>query len=190
MRGISSIENDYSYERLFDDYFLTCSTRTKHSLQSVQRFQQTEPGKTEPISHFHKLAKNGICKTLRAGTPRNRGAFTSPRPIHPVTPRCITIREAARLHSYPDWFRFHLTKWHGFRQIGNSVPPLLAKAIATEIIRALAIIPIKPQQTQQLGDNDLLELNMSQAAEKFGVSENVIEPRKRREGGKRERGEK
>ncbi len=188
LRGISSIENDYSYERLFDNYFLTCSTRTKHSLQSIKRFQETEPGKTEPVSHFHKLAANGICKTLRAGTPRNRGSFTSPRPIHPKTPRCITVREAARLHSYPDWFRFHLTKWHGFRQIGNSVPPLLAKAIATEIIQALEIIPVKPEQRQPLGDDSLLQLNMSQAAERFGVAENIIERRKRKPKGEGERG--
>jgi DNA (cytosine-5)-methyltransferase 1 len=180
LRGISSIQNDYGYVRLFDDYFLTCSTRTKHSLQSIKRFQETEPGKIEPVSHFHKLAANGICKTLRAGTPRNRGSFTSPRPIHPKTPRCITVREAARLHSYPDWFRFHLTKWHGFRQIGNSVPPILAKAVATEIIHALEILPVKPQKRQALGDDNLLQLNMSQAAERFGVAENIIERRRRK----------
>ncbi|MEM6755076.1 MAG: DNA cytosine methyltransferase, partial [Cyanobacteria bacterium P01_C01_bin.38] len=195
LRGISPIENDYSYERLFDAYFLTCSTRTKHSAQSIARFEQTQPGKTEPVSRFHKLAANGISKTLRAGTPRNRGAFTSPRPIHPKTPRCITVREAARLHSYPDWFRFHLTKWHGFRQIGNSVPPLLAKAIATQIIHALEIVPAKPVVTRELGDSNLLQLNMSQAAEKFGVAQNIIEPRKRNrdkkgvEGGEGEEGE-
>lgn len=188
LRGISSTKNDYSYERLFDAFFLTCSTRTKHSLQSIARFEQTKPGKTESVSHFYKLKKNGVCNTLRAGTPSNRGAFTSPRPIHPVTPRCITVREAARLHSYPDWFRFHLTKWHGFRQIGNSVPPLLAKAIATEIIYALGITPIKPEQTQPLGDDALLKLNMSQAAEKFGVDENIIEPRKRKKKGDGEMG--
>lgn len=185
LRGILPIENDYSYERLFDNYFLTCSTRTKHSQQSIERFQKTEPGKTEPVSHFHKLARYGVCNTLRAGTPSNRGAFTSPRPIHPITPRCITVREAARLHSYPDWFRFHVTKWHGFRQIGNSVPPLLAKAIATEIIRILEIVPVKPTNARELGDDSLLQLNMSQAAERFAVAENIIEPRKRK---KRERG--
>ena len=189
LRGLSSLENDYSYERLFDSYFLTSSNRTKHSPQSVKRFDQTEPGKTEPISHFHKLDANGICKTLRAGTPRNRGAFTSPRPIHPVTPRCITVREAARLHSYPDWFRFHLTKWHGFRQIGNSVPPLLARAIGAEIIYALGIIPVKPQQTRKLGDDSLLQLNMSQAAARFGVDENIIERRKRKKGEKGRKGD-
>ncbi len=179
LRGFSSIENNYSYQRLFNCSYLTSSTRTKHSSQSIARFQQTEPGKSEPVSHFYKLAIDGVCNTLRAGTPSNRGAFTSPRPIHPITPRCITVREAARLHSYPDWFRFHVTKWHGFRQIGNSVPPFLAKAVATEIIRALQINPVKSQQIQQLGDDSLLQLNMSQAAKRFGVAENIIEPRKR-----------
>ncbi|MEA5597151.1 DNA cytosine methyltransferase [Rivularia sp. UHCC 0363] len=180
LRGFLLIENDYSYQRSFNYSYLTSSTRTKHSSQSRQRFQQTEPGKSEPVSHFYKLAIDGVCNTLRAGTPSNRGAFTSPRPIHPITPRCITVREAARLHSYPDWFRFHITKWHGFRQIGNSVPPFLAKAVATEIIRTLEIIPVKPQQIQQLGDDSLLQLNMSQAAAKFGVSAHIIEPRIRR----------
>ncbi|MFM7369406.1 MAG: DNA cytosine methyltransferase [Sphaerospermopsis kisseleviana] len=51
----------------------------------------------------------------------------------------MTVREAARLHSFPDWFRFHPTKWHGFRQIGNSVPPLLAQAVAAEIIKVLNV---------------------------------------------------
>ncbi|WP_458020251.1 DNA cytosine methyltransferase, partial [Klebsiella pneumoniae] len=78
------------------------------------------PDTVEPISRFKKLSMNGLCNTLRAGTASDRGAFTSPRPIHPIYPRVITVREAARLHSYPDWFRFHVTKWHGFRQVGNS----------------------------------------------------------------------
>lgn len=39
-----------------------------------------------------------------------RGSFMAPRPIHPTRPRVISPREAARLHSFPDWFRFHVTK--------------------------------------------------------------------------------
>ncbi|MCX7595617.1 MAG: DNA cytosine methyltransferase [Fischerella sp.] len=179
LRGLDFDRDDYCYERLFDSRILTSCIRTRHNTESMLRFQATIPGKVEPISRFHKLDKNGICNTLRAGTARNRGAFTSPRPIHPVSPRCITVREAARLHSYPDWFRFHVTKWHGFRQVGNSVPPLLAKAIAVEIIRALGVIPVKPQQKMHLGNESLLKLNMSQAARRYGVSVDVIQPRKR-----------
>jgi len=181
LRYPCAIDNDYSYQRQHDLRILTSSLRTEHSLASRIRFESTPPGKAEPISRFHKLDFEGICNTLRAGTPSNRGAFTSPRPIHPFLPRCITVREAARLHSYPDWFRFHVTKWHGFRQIGNSVPPLLAKAVATEIINALGVTPIQPNNKQQLGEHKLLELNMSQSSQIYNVAPHVIEPRMRKE---------
>jgi len=180
LRGLCSIENDYSYERRYDSRMLTSSLRTKHTLTSIKRFESTSAGKTEPISRFYKLDPEGVCNTLRAGTASNRGAFTSARPIHPFMPRCITVREAARLHSYPDWFRFHVTKWHGFRQIGNSVPPFLAKAVASEIIKTLDIKPYKPAIIQNLGDVSLLTLDMSAAAKYFGVNRHTIERRTRK----------
>lgn len=179
LRGLFPREGDYSYERLFDPRILTSSLRTNHSVESIARFSATNPGEIEPISRFYKLSPQGICNTLRAGTASNRGSFTAPRPIHPLNSRCITVREAARLHSYPDWFRFHMTKWHGFRQIGNSVPPLLAKAVATEIVRALGVVAAKPKAKFALGDDNLLQLNMSQAAHLYGVPAHVIEPRTR-----------
>jgi DNA (cytosine-5)-methyltransferase 1 len=154
----------------------------------MDRFASTPHGKIESISRFHKLDPDGLCNTLRAGTPSNKGAFTSPRPIHPFIPRCITVREAARLHSYPDWFRFHPTKWHGFRQIGNSVPPLLAQAVAEEIIKFLDIkssdsakvTKTIPQGIKDLGNISLLTLDMSAAAKYFGANPHVIEPRTRK----------
>jgi DNA (cytosine-5)-methyltransferase 1 len=51
--------------------------------------------------------------------------------------RTISVREAARLQSFPDGFMFCGTMNPAFRQIGNAVPPLMAKAIASEIISAL-----------------------------------------------------
>ncbi|MUG97952.1 DNA (cytosine-5-)-methyltransferase [Scytonema sp. UIC 10036] len=179
LRGFAPANNDYSYPRQYDPRILTSSLRTKHSLESIKRFEATPYGKTEPVSRFLKLDPEGICNTLRAGTPSNRGAFTSPRPIHPFTPRCITVREAARLHSYPDWFRFHTTKWHGFRQVGNSVPPLLAQAVASEIIKTLGLVPEKPLILQKLGNKNLLMFDMSEAARYYGVDPHIIEPRNR-----------
>lgn len=180
LRGFVTVKDNFSYPRIFDQNLLTCSLRSRHSPTSTARFEATEWGKTEKISRFHKLHPQGLCNTLRAGTPSNRGAFTSPRPIHPYTPRCITVREAARLHSYPDWFRFQGTKWHGFRQVGNSVPPLLAKAVAGEIIKFLGIIPSQPTEKKKLGNEGLLYLNISQAAKHYNVDRHVIEPRKRK----------
>ncbi|MBD2504334.1 DNA cytosine methyltransferase [Anabaena azotica] len=169
LRNINSLADDYSYDRLFDSRLLSSSLRTKHSQATIERFAATVPGEREPVSRFYKLHPAGVCNTLRAGTDKYRGSFTSPRPIHPFTSRCITVREAARLHSYPDWFRFHITKWHGFRQVGNSVPPLLAKAVAAEIIHKLNISPIKPSISYELGAEKLLQLNISQAAQKYGL---------------------
>ena len=76
----------------------------------------------------------------------------------------------ARLHGFPDWFRFHVTKWHGARQIGNAVPLPLARAIAAKMIQALDIAPNKPPETLSLGDPELLTLDLSQAAARFGIT--------------------
>ncbi|MGA7968060.1 MAG: DNA cytosine methyltransferase [Terriglobales bacterium] len=160
---------------------LTSSLRTIHTPESQKRFTRTHHGCVEEVSRFLKLDPDGYCNTLRAGTASDRGAFTSPRPIHPHTPRCITVREAARLHSYPDWFRFHVTKWHGFRQIGNSVPPLLGRAVALQVAAALprALRPTPTNAIPHLGDPDLLSLSMSEAAERYGVASDVVPRRKR-----------
>ena len=170
---------NFGYERCFNRNFLTSSRRTEHSELSRSRFEAAPQGQTEPHSRFFKLAWNGLSNTLRAGTDSARGAFTSPRPIHPEYPRVITVREAARIHSYPDWFRFNKTKWHGFREIGNSVPPLLARAVGTSIINALGIIPNHPTKIIELKSEKLLEFDMSAAAAYFSVSRNVIAQRTR-----------
>jgi DNA (cytosine-5)-methyltransferase 1 len=177
LRGITPDPQDFSYPRSFDRAYLTSSIRTKHSDIARERFLGTAPGKTEPHSRFRKLDPTGLCNTLRAGTDSARGAFTSPRPIHPFLPRLITVREAARLHSYPDWFRFHATKWHGCRQIGNSVPPLLGRAVASAILQAMQVSPQRPTEMLPLGAVGLLNLKMSGAAQYFGVARDVIPQR-------------
>jgi DNA (cytosine-5)-methyltransferase 1 len=166
-----------SYRREWRPDILTSSARTEHSDISRRRFLETPQGKAEPISRFFKLSGNGVCNTLRAGTDGSRGAFTSPRPIHHKFARCITVREMARLHGFPDWFRFNVTKWHGARQIGNSVPPPLARAVARQIIGALAIKPTAPGEVLRLGDELLLHFDLSGAAAHFGIEA----PRQRRD---------
>ena len=179
LRGLVRDPLDYSRSRPFDEKLLTSSTRTVHTAASVERFAATLPGETESISRFLRLHPEGICNTLRAGTASDRGAHTSPRPIHPLLPRVITVREAARLHGYPDWFRFHATKWHGFRQIGNSVPPPLAKAVAASLLRADGVKPKHGKEVEP-GDVRLLNLTASQAERHFGILERVIPQRNRK----------
>lgn len=184
LRGLMDDDKDFGYKREFDRDQLTASMRTVHTELSQRRFLDAPQGETEPHSRFFKLAWGGQSNTLRAGTDSARGGFTSPRPIHPVLPRVITVREGARIHSYPDWFRFHKTKWHGFREIGNSVPPLLARAVGSSVMKALGVKPKKPIATLKPGNELLLSFDMSEAANHFGVSRNVIAQRKRKRNGK------
>ena len=55
--------------------------------------------------------------------------------IHPLQNRSISVREAARLQSFPDRFIFHAPMTRMFQLVGNSVPPLLAEAIAKPIVK-------------------------------------------------------
>ena len=110
---------------------------TQHSLKVIERFRRVPQGKTDEVSRCVRLKWDSAAPTLRAGTGPDKGSFQSVRPLHPVRPRVITIREAARLQGFPDWFDFHVTKWHSFRMIGNSVSPIMAEVllrfIATKI---------------------------------------------------------
>lgn len=159
----------FGYVRNWSPGELTSSARTVHTEISKRRFTETPPGSVEPVSRFYRLSPTGLSNTLRAGTDGARGAFTSPRPIHYSHPRCVTVREMARLHGYPDWFRFHATKWHGARQIGNSVPPPLARAVATSVHNALGVEAKRGERSLALGDEALLYLELGQAAQHFNV---------------------
>jgi DNA (cytosine-5)-methyltransferase 1 len=159
----------FGIPRRWNEHLLTSSMRTIHTAISRRRFETTKWGKVEPISRFLKLDPIGMSNTLRAGTDTARGAFTSPRPIHFRYSRCITVREMARLHGFPDWFRFHVTKWHGARQVGNSVPPPLARAIAQQVMASSGLIPKLPDDVLDLGDADLLSMDMGQAAKYWRV---------------------
>jgi len=170
MRCLGSDAWHHGYWREWDPHLMTASLRTAHTEVSRLRFRNTEPAAVEPISRFYKLAATGVANTLRAGTDSARGAFTSPRPIHYRYDRCVTVREMARLHGFPDWFRFHVTKWHGGRQIGNSVPPPLARAVAASVCEALGVKPTSPERSIPLGSPRLLEMDMTGAAAYWRVN--------------------
>lgn len=165
--GLEQDRNDYAYRRIWEADKLTSSLRTIHASNVTERFAATEQGCPEPVSRFLRLHPNGVSPTLRAGTHYERGSFNAPRPIHPTLPRVISVREAARLHSFPDWFRLHWTKWHGFRQVGNAIPPRMARALGRETMRALGIPPARPKIAISLGDPDLVALENLQAAAHF-----------------------
>ncbi|MEM1407669.1 MAG: DNA cytosine methyltransferase [Bacteroidota bacterium] len=174
----------FGYKRVWNSKILTSSRRTEHTEISRNRFENTSQGTVEPISRFYKLSESGVSNTLRAGTDSSRGAFTSPRPIHYSEPRCVTVREMARLHGFPDWFRFNTTKWHGARQIGNAVPPPLAYSVASEIMKVIPYKPFLPETKIKLGESSLIYMDITSACKYWGI-DNPIGKRDRKNGQKK-----
>lgn len=151
-RGRRRDDKDVSYPRVWDDTECSGCSRVRHRREVVRLYSATAPGAMVPSHHLPRLRPDGLCPTLRAGTDSDHGSFNAPRPVHPFEPRCITVREAARLHGYPDWFRFFPAKWHAHRQIGNSVCPPVARAVGFAVIEALSLpCPTRPTEALALG---------------------------------------
>ncbi|MDY6785460.1 MAG: DNA cytosine methyltransferase [Cyanobacteriota bacterium] len=163
LRELGLDADNFASPRQWNPHLLTSSWRTLHASATLERFRNLPPGEQDRISRLRRLDWEGRCLTLRAGTGSERGAHTAARPLHPQCDRVISVREAARLHSFPDWFRLHVTKWHGFREVGNAVPPLLARAIARQVLLALEIVPTTPTDAIALGDPDWLRFTPKQA---------------------------
>ncbi|AUQ51675.1 modification methylase NaeI [Phaeobacter inhibens] len=129
--------------------FVSGLETTRHTDVVRERFRGTLPGQTEQTSRFFRLHPDQPARTLRAGTGADRGSFQSARPIHFLSPRVVTVREAARIQGFPDWFDFHPTKWHSHRMIGNSVSPIFAEAVLKVLADALGI---NTEQSRLFGD--------------------------------------
>lgn len=175
-RNLAGVDDagDRSYSRDWDETLVTNSLRTMHSHETKRRFERTAPGTTDPVSRLFRLSLDLPSRTLRAGTGSERGAHTAPRPIHPTIPRVITVREAARLHGYPDWFRFAATNWHGHRQVGNSVPPPLAFAAGNAVMSALGERPRRPSAIRPTGELSWLTMKPLEAADVVGAISNEL----------------
>ena len=142
----SGVGQKTALERLHKDGEASGFLGTAHSAKVAKRFANTECGKYDAISKSFRLDLEGFCPTLRAGTGPELGSFQAVRPIHPTESRVITPREAARLQGFPDWFQFSPTKWHSFRQLGNSVSPILAEQILRQV--AIALGATSPMEEQ------------------------------------------
>ena len=82
---------------------------------------------------FRRMTWEGVPRSIitRFRDPKS-GEYT-----HPTQDRTITIREAARIQAFPDWFVFEGPITSQYEQVGNAVPTLLAKAMGLEVARAL-----------------------------------------------------
>ena len=115
---------------------------TKHSDLALERLSLIPKGagrEVLPAEHRTKSIYSGTwCRLLEDGiAPTITTRFDTPssgRFTHPGLNRCLTVREAARVQSFPDSFRFYGNKTSQMKQVGNAVPPLLAYAIAQQIL--------------------------------------------------------
>lgn len=80
---------------------------------------------------YGRLRKEGLSSTILTKCDIHWGAF-----IHPEQNRSLSVREAARLQSFPDWFEFSGSKTEQYVQVGNAVPPLLGRKIAEAVLEA------------------------------------------------------
>lgn len=135
------------------DKVFTGHRPTIHTQGVVDRFARVKQGQVDPVGRHPRLAWEGLCPTLRAGTGADKGSYQAVRPIHPEEDRVITVREAARLQGFPDTHLFHPTVWHSFRMIGNSVSPIMAKAIFSAIAAHLGL-PSRADGAVDRGDGD------------------------------------
>ncbi len=87
---------------------------------------------TDHTKRYGRLKKRGLCCTILTKCDPHWGSY-----IHPTNDRAITVREAARLQSFHDRFRFLGFRSQQFEQVGNAVPPLMAAALARSARRHL-----------------------------------------------------
>ncbi|MBR5958256.1 MAG: DNA cytosine methyltransferase [Salinivirgaceae bacterium] len=134
-------DSDYQKMMRGDCKTLYNHTATKHNALALNRLAMIPKGAGKEVLPPEERTKSiysgtwsrmieddiSVTITTRYDTPSS-GRFT-----HPILDRCITTREAARIQSFPDSFRFYGSKTCQMKQVGNAVPPLLAKAIAEQI---------------------------------------------------------
>ena len=137
MRGRLRSLDDHHGPPAWNDRHCTNVVQTRHSEIVRARFKRLAIGERDPISRLTRLDPDGVATTIRAGTDADYGSRSAPRPVHPSEHRVLTARECARLQSFPDWYLFHPTIWHANRQVGNAVPPLLARAVGEDIRKTL-----------------------------------------------------
>lgn len=110
------------------------SGRCEFNSQRISELYEEKVGSKSPIHRYHVLNPNEPSTTILAHLYKDGNRF-----IHYDAMQCrtITVREAARIQSFPDDFDFIGNRGNAYQMIGNAVPPKLAKAVAESISELL-----------------------------------------------------
>ncbi|GGB18862.1 hypothetical protein GCM10011492_05910 [Flexivirga endophytica] len=123
----SELHDHWTRRVRLDDYqvFLSMTPETLYSDIPADQRRYTADTFTDK---YKRLDPEGLSRTITAHIAKDGYWY-----IHPTQPRTLTVREAARVQTFPDSFRFAGTRSDAFRQIGNAVPPRLAQAAAITV---------------------------------------------------------
>lgn len=87
--------------------------------------------RSDHTKRYGRMRWEGLSSTVLTKCDLHWGAF-----IHPDQNRAITVREAARIQSFPDWFKFEGPRTEQYVQVGNAVPPILGRKIGEAMLAA------------------------------------------------------
>lgn len=107
----------------------------EHSAASVERYMRLEYGCRDQLGRVDRLDPSKPSKTVIAGGTKGGGRSH----LHPYYPRTLSVRECARLQTFPDDYEFTGSVARQFTQVGNAVPPLLAYKLALSLKQALLL---------------------------------------------------
>jgi len=114
--------------RLGEGPHLNHETRM-HKAESLLRYAKLRVGERDQLGRVDRLDPTIPAKTIIAGGTKGGGRSH----LHPYIPRTLSVRESARLQTFPDSYRFTGPTARQFTQVGNAVPPVLAAQLATAI---------------------------------------------------------
>ena len=108
-------------------------SRREHNAGSIERYMRLEYGCRDQLGRVDRLDPMLPSKTVIAGGTKGGGRSH----LHPYYPRTLSVRECARLQTFPDSYEFVGSVARQFTQVGNAVPPLLAYKLALSLKEAL-----------------------------------------------------